>query len=51
FRSADVRQSAEASGFPWAFWDLFDGMGMMDDTTRALDPAMVDALGLRMPEQ
>ncbi|MDX8534403.1 cellulase family glycosylhydrolase [Mesorhizobium sp. VK25A] len=46
---ADVRQSAEASGFPWAFWDLFDGMGMMDDTTRALDPAMVEALGLRMP--
>ncbi|TIT55709.1 MAG: glycosyl hydrolase family 5, partial [Mesorhizobium sp.] len=42
---ADVRQSAEASGFPWAFWDLFDGMGMMDDTTRALDLAMVDALG------
>ncbi|TPL83311.1 glycoside hydrolase family 5 protein [Mesorhizobium sp. B2-3-14] len=47
---ADVRQSAEASGFPWAFWDLFDGMGMMDDKTRSLDPAMVDALGLRMPE-
>ncbi|TPM28209.1 cellulase family glycosylhydrolase [Mesorhizobium sp. B2-3-4] len=46
---ADVRQSAEASGFPWAFWDLFDGMGMMDDTTRALDPAMVEALGLRTP--
>ncbi|MDX8443441.1 glycoside hydrolase family 5 protein [Mesorhizobium australafricanum] len=46
---ADVRQSAEALGFPWAFWDLFDGMGMMDDTTRALDPAMVEALGLRMP--
>ena len=46
---ADVRQSAEAAGFPWAFWDLFDGMGMMDDTTRALDPAMVEALGLRMP--
>ncbi|RTM10825.1 MAG: glycosyl hydrolase family 5, partial [Hyphomicrobiales bacterium] len=21
---ADVRQSAEAAGFPWAFWDLFD---------------------------
>jgi len=47
---ADVRQSAEAAGFPWAFWDLFDGMGMMDDTTRALDPAMVEALGLRMVE-
>ncbi|TPI36111.1 glycoside hydrolase family 5 protein [Mesorhizobium sp. B3-1-6] len=46
---ADVRQSAEAAGFPWAFWDLFDGMGMMDDTTRALDPAMVEALGLTMP--
>ncbi|BCG72013.1 glycosyl hydrolase family 5 [Mesorhizobium sp. 113-1-2] len=47
---SDVRQSAEAAGFPWAFWDLFDGMGMMDDTTRALDPAMVEALGLRMAE-
>jgi hypothetical protein len=46
---ADVRQSAEGAGFPWAFWDLFDGMGMMDDTTRALDPAMVEALGLTMP--
>ncbi|WP_027165874.1 cellulase family glycosylhydrolase [Mesorhizobium sp. WSM3224] len=43
---ADVRQSAETFGFPWAFWDLFDGMGMMDDTTRALDPAMIEALGL-----
>ncbi|WP_136621911.1 MULTISPECIES: glycoside hydrolase family 5 protein [Mesorhizobium] len=47
---ADVRQSAEAFGFPWAFWDLFDGMGMMDDSTRALDPAMIEALGLVMPE-
>ncbi|AZO44412.1 glycosyl hydrolase family 5 [Mesorhizobium sp. M7D.F.Ca.US.005.01.1.1] len=47
---ADVRQSAESFGFPWAFWDLFDGMGMMDDSTRALDPAMVEALGLIMPE-
>ncbi|MBN9221274.1 MAG: cellulase family glycosylhydrolase [Mesorhizobium sp.] len=47
---SDVRQSAEAAGFPWAFWDLFDGMGMMDDKTRVLDPAMVEALGLRMVE-
>ncbi|TPN13058.1 glycoside hydrolase family 5 protein [Mesorhizobium sp. B2-3-3] len=47
---SDVRQSAESFGFPWAFWDLFDGMGMMDDATRALDPAMVEALGLRMAE-
>jgi hypothetical protein len=47
---SDVRQSAEAAGFPWAFWDLFDGMGMMDGATRALDPAMVEALGLKMPQ-
>jgi hypothetical protein len=46
---ADVRQSAEAFGFPWAFWDLFDGMGMMDDTTRVLDPDIIAALGLTMP--
>ncbi|TPK68397.1 MULTISPECIES: cellulase family glycosylhydrolase [unclassified Mesorhizobium] len=46
---ADVRQSAESFGFAWAFWALFDGMGMMDDTTRALDPAMIEALGLEMP--
>ena len=45
----DVRESAEARGFPWAFWNLFDGMGVMDDTTRQLDPAIVAALGLRMP--
>lgn len=48
---ADVRQSAESFGFPWAFWDLFDGMGMMDDNTRALDPAIVEALGLTMPAE
>ncbi|MFB9980018.1 glycoside hydrolase family 5 protein [Mesorhizobium kowhaii] len=46
---ADVRQGAEDLGFGWAFWNLFDGMGMMDDTTRVLDPAMIDALGLTMP--
>jgi hypothetical protein len=46
---ADVRQSAEALDFGWAFWDLFDGMGMMDDTTRALDPDIIAALGLTMP--
>lgn len=43
----DVRESAEAFGFPWAFWCLFDGMGLMDEATRALDPAMVAALGLK----
>jgi hypothetical protein len=42
----DVREVAESYGFPWAFWCLFDGMAMMDDTTRALDPAIAAALGL-----
>ncbi|RWN49892.1 MAG: glycosyl hydrolase family 5 [Mesorhizobium sp.] len=46
---ADVRRSAEELGFAWALWDLFDGMGMMDDTTRALDPDIIAALGLTMP--
>jgi hypothetical protein len=43
----DVRESAEAFGFPWAFWCLFDSMGLMDERTRALDPEMIAALGLR----
>ena len=43
----DVRESAENFGFPWAFWCLFDGMGLMEDADHALDPAMVEALGLR----
>jgi len=42
----DVRESAEGYGFAWAFWCLFDSMGLMDETTRALDPAMVAALAL-----
>lgn len=45
----DVRESAEAAGFPWAFWNLFDGMGVMDDRTRQFDPAMLAALGLDAP--
>jgi len=45
----DVRESAEALGFSWAFWNLFDSMGLMDDLSRRLDPAMVAALGLKMP--
>jgi hypothetical protein len=45
----DVRRSAEAFGFPWAFWNLFDGMGIMDDRTREFDPAIVAALGLNAP--
>ncbi len=46
---ADVRRSAEALGFSWAFWNLFDGMGMMDDATRALDQDVARALGLAVP--
>lgn len=42
----DVRESAESFGFAWAMWDLFDGMGIMDDTTRALDADVAEALGL-----
>lgn len=46
----DVRMSAEALGFPWAFWNLFDSLGLLvDDVSRQLDPAMIEALGLRMP--
>jgi hypothetical protein len=47
---ADVRRSAEAYGFPWALWNLFDGMGVMDDRARDLDPAIIDALGLNASE-
>ena len=44
----DVRETCEAAGMPWAFWNLFDGMGLMaDDTLRTFDPAIVAALGLR----
>ncbi len=46
----DVREAAEAEGFPWSFWNLFDGMGLMDDATRRFDAAIVTALGLRVPE-
>ena len=33
---------------PWAFWNLFDGMGLTaDDASRRFDPAIMEALGLR----
>ena len=44
----DVREAAEAAGFAWAFWNLFDGLGLMDDAHR-IDPAIIAALGLAMP--
>ena len=45
----DVREAAEACGFSWAFWNLFDGMGLMDDSAKTLDPDIIGALGLAMP--
>lgn len=45
----DVREAAEEAGFPWAFWNLFDGMGLMDDVTRRFDPQILAALGLTLP--
>ncbi len=42
----DVRLAAEANRFAWSFWNLFDGLGLMDDAHQ-IDPAMVAALGLR----
>jgi hypothetical protein len=42
----DVREAAEARGFGWAFWNLFDSMGLMDDTSRAFDADIIQALGL-----
>jgi endoglucanase len=42
----DVRLTAERAGFAWSFWNLFDGLGLMDDA-HAVDPALVAALGLK----
>lgn len=44
----DVRSTAERAGFGWSFWNLFDGLGLMDDA-HAVDPALVTALGLKAP--
>lgn len=46
---ADVRNSAEACGFGWAIWNLFDGMGLIDETTQAWDGGVLHALGLGDP--
>ncbi|QGY02672.1 glycoside hydrolase family 5 protein [Methylobacterium mesophilicum SR1.6/6] len=42
----DVREAAERAGFAWSFWNLFDGLGLMDEA-HIPDPALVAALGLR----
>lgn len=44
---SDVRVTAEQHGFSWSMWTLFNpGIGLMDETSRTLDPALVSALGL-----
>jgi hypothetical protein len=44
----DVRETAEAFGMPWAFWNFFDGMGLViDDRSHRFDPPIAAALGLR----
>ena len=40
-------EAAEAAGFPWAVHNIFDGLGIMDEATRRLDPAVAAALGLK----
>jgi endoglucanase len=42
----DVRVAAERAGFAWSFWNLFDGLGLMDEAHVA-DPALIAALGLK----
>ena len=45
-----VRETCEAAGMPWAFWNFLDGMGLTtDDAGRQFDPAITAALGLRDP--
>lgn len=45
----DVRESCEAAGMPWAFWNFFDGMGLTaDDRTHTFDPSIASALGLKL---
>ena len=48
---ADVRVTAEAHGFGWAMWTLFNpGMGLItSDTRHSLDPDVLSALGLVVP--
>ena len=46
----DLRETIEGYGFGWAYWNFFDWFGLVtDDTSRDFDPAIVAALGLRMP--
>lgn len=45
----DVRESAEAHGFGWAFWNLFDSMGLMDDQSHEIESDTIAALGLAPP--
>ena len=43
---ADLRKGAEARGFGWAYWNLFDGFGIYtDEAARTLDRPLLVALG------
>ena len=45
---AEKRQAAEAAGIPWAVWSWGDAMAITTGgTVRQLDPAVLEALGLR----
>jgi endoglucanase len=45
---ADVRQTAEAAGFSWAYWEYFGNFGIVLDTrARKLDLSLVGALNLK----
>ena len=47
---SDVRVTAENHGYGWSMWTLFNpGMGIMDETSRTLDPTVITSLGLTMP--
>ncbi len=39
---ATCGEAAETAGFAWSFWNLFDGLGLMDDA-HVVDPALVHA--------
>ena len=47
----DVRRSLEQHGIGWTLWDYSGGFGLVTKTEgrTVVDPAVVDALGLKMP--
>ena len=47
----DVRRSLEQHGIGWTLWDYSGGFGFVTKTEgrTVVDPAVVDALGLKVP--